>query len=69
MGSGLQGPAELLHELKGVTNLGASRILLERGPIEGERPVNESAQTPAGDPEYHGTREILWEAGRTTSQG
>ena len=59
----------VLHEPKGVTNLMASRILLERETVEGDSPVDESDQTPADDLEYHGTREILWEAGRTTSQG
>ena len=58
-----------LHQSKGVTNLTVSRILQERGTTEGDSPVGKSSQTPADDLEYHGTREIPWEAGRTTSQG
>ena len=54
---------------QGVTNLCLSQRILERTTIEGDSPVDERDQTPAGDLEYHGTREILWEAGRTTSQG
>ena len=46
----------VLHEPKGVTNLAASRILLERGTIAGDSPVGESGQTPANDLEYHGAR-------------
>ena len=53
---------------QGVTNPYRSRTVLERLAIEGESPVSE---TVAGScdlvPKYRGTREILWESGRTTS--
>ena len=41
--------------------------LLERGAGEGDRPVGEGKDREH-DPEYRGTREILWEAGGTTPQ-
>ena len=41
--------------------------LLERGAKEGDRPVGEG-ECRESDPEYRGTREILWEAGGTTPQ-
>ena len=41
--------------------------LLESGAGEGERPVGEGDNREF-DPEYRGTREILWEAGGTTPQ-
>ena len=44
--SGLQGPAGVPHEPQGVTNLAASRILQERGAIEGDSPVRERGRTP-----------------------
>ena len=40
---------------------------LERRTEEGERPVGEGDDREQ-DPEYRGTREILWEAGGTTPQ-
>ncbi len=40
----------------GVTNLFVSRSMLERYTVEGDSPVCESEQTPAGVPEYHGAR-------------
>ena len=40
---------------------------LERRSEEGERPVGEGEDREQ-DPEYRGTREILWEAGGTTPQ-
>ena len=36
---------------------------------EGESPVGDGRSGLGSDPEYHGTREILWEAGGTTLQG
>ncbi len=41
--------------------------LLERGAEEGESPVREGEDKEL-DPEYRGTRGILWEAGGTTPQ-
>ena len=41
--------------------------LLERSAEEGDRPVGEG-ENREQDPEYRGTREILWEAGGTTPQ-
>ena len=40
---------------------------LERPAKEGDSPVSE-AENSELDPEYRGTREILWEAGGTTLQ-
>ena len=40
---------------------------LERPIREGDNPVSE-AENSQLDPEYRGTREILWEAGGTTPQ-
>ena len=40
---------------------------LERDAEEGDRPVGEGEKREQ-DPEYRGTREILWEAGGTTPQ-
>ena len=40
---------------------------LERPVREGDNPVGE-AENSQPDPEYRGTREILWEAGGTTPQ-
>ena len=40
---------------------------LERSDGEGEIPVGE-VESSEVDPEYRGTREILWEAGGTTPQ-
>ena len=58
-----------LQGSQGVIKLTLSRIDLESRTIDGDSPVDERGQAPIGDLEYHGTREILWEAGRTTSQG
>ena len=41
--------------------------VLESASKEGDRPVVE-AEDSEMDPEYRGTREILWEAGGTTPQ-
>ena len=43
--------------------------LLESRVKEGENPVAESLPDSKRYPEYHGTREILWESGETTLQG
>ena len=43
------------------------RKRLESRAREGDRPVRE-AENSEPDPEYRGTREILWEAGGTTPQ-
>ena len=40
---------------------------LERSVREGDNPVGE-ADNSKPDPEYRGTREILWEAGGTPPQ-
>ncbi len=41
---------------RGVTKLNVSGKVLERPAIEGESPVHENVQPPAGDLEYHGAR-------------
>ena len=52
-----------------VTNLHHSRSVLESSTIEGDSPVDEMVVDFLDSvPEYHGTREILWEAGETTLQ-
>jgi hypothetical protein len=43
--------------------------LLESGATECDSHVTESLPDSKRDPEYHGTREIPWEAGETTLQG
>ena len=43
--------------------------LLESSTVDGESPVGERARGVCRDPEYHGARETLWEAGGTTLQG
>ena len=51
-----------------VTNLRCRRTSLERATAEGDSPVAETAADFLGYiPKYRGTREILWESGRTTS--
>ena len=45
-----------------------SRMELGRPDREGEIPVSEGERTWR-NPEYHETREILWEGGGTTPQG
>ena len=45
------------------------RTALERPAKEGDSPVLESRYAGEQDPEYHGARETLWEAGWTTIQG
>ena len=53
-----------------VTNQHHSRSVLESSTIEGDSPVDEMVVDFLDSvPEYHGTREILWEAGETTLQG
>ena len=53
---------------QGVTNPNRSRTALERLATEGESPVSETVSDSCDlVPKYHGTREILWESGRTTS--
>jgi hypothetical protein len=43
---------------------------VETAARDGESPVDESSLVSlTRDPEYHGTRETLWEAGGTTLQG
>ena len=44
-------------------------MLLEGAAIGGESPVGEKIEVSACVLKYHGTREILWEAGETTLQG
>ena len=53
----------------GVTKFHLSRRSLEGATKEGDSPVGEKIETSACVLEYHGTREILWEAGGTTLQG
>ena len=50
-------------------NQSASRTLLERVARDGESPVGDGGLAWSVAREYHGTRETLWEAGRTTFQG
>ena len=40
-----------------------------RETIEGDSPVGEKISSLSRAPKYHGTREILWEFGRTIFQG
>jgi hypothetical protein len=55
---------------QGVTNRHHSRRVLESSTTEGDSPVDEMVVDFLDSvPEYHGTREILWEAGGTTLQG
>ena len=42
---------------------------LGRPTAAGESPVGDGDAVAGTIPEYHGTREILWEAGGTTLQG
>ena len=43
---------------------------MEMGTTEGDSPVSDMGPDFLGKlPKYHGTREILWEAGRTIFQG
>jgi hypothetical protein len=42
---------------------------LESSIREGDNPVEEGHEQADWHPEYHETREILWEAGETTLQG
>ena len=46
----------MLERPKGVTNLTSSRKILERSAAEGDGPVGERGEAPAGDLEYHGAR-------------
>ncbi len=53
-----------------VTNWRHSRRGLESPTTEGDSPVGEMVVNFLDSvPEYHGTRETLWEAGETTLQG
>ena len=55
---------------RGVTKYKLSRSVMEIHTTEGESPVCEGLCTSLEkDPEYHGTREIPWESGRTIFQG
>ncbi len=65
----LYGLAGSLLRPDGVRNRHLRRRPLERAAKEGESPVVEKVTAPAGDREYHGAREILWETGWTTTQG
>ena len=53
----------------GVSKVVPSGRTLERSARDGESPVRERGNPPGQDPEYHGTRGTLWEAGQTTAQG
>ena len=48
-------------------------MLVERfwkgSTTEGDSPVDENIKSVIQVPKYRGTREILWESGRTTFQG
>ena len=66
---GLEDLKEEPQLLAGVNKGVASGRTLERSAGEGESPVRESDTPPVSDPEYHGTRGTLWEAGGTTPQG
>ena len=46
-----------------------SRAQLESWTTGGNSPVCEKKRLELTDPEYHETRETLWEAGGTTPQG
>ena len=46
-----------------------SRTELESSGKEGDTPVSETDNGCECVPEYHGTRETLWESGGTTLQG
>jgi hypothetical protein len=57
-------------EERRITRLRASRMSGRKAEaIEGKSPVCESNEFSGRNPEYHGARGTLWEAGRTTSQG
>ena len=57
-----------VRDRRKVTKSPSSRIDLERSSIEGNRPVGERrAIFLDPTPKYCGTREILWEFGRTIS--
>ena len=57
------------QRLHRVTNPSSSQKHLEGTAIEGDSPVDERGTGSGYVREYHGTREILWEAGGTTLQG
>ena len=60
----------MVQPCREVTNWHYSRNVLESPTTEGDSPVDEMVVSFLdNDPEYHGTREILWEAGGTTPQG
>ena len=58
-----------LQRATGVRKDALSGRTLERSARDGESPVRERRSSPGQDPEYHGTRGTLWEAGQTTAQG
>ena len=53
----------------GVTNQQSSRRVWKGSAIEGDSPVGERLAASGRVPEYHGTRETLWESGGTILQG
>ena len=57
----------LLQRHGGVTKVLFSGTVLGKPAEEGDSPVSE-CDNGRTDPEYRGTREILWEAGGTTPQ-
>jgi hypothetical protein len=65
----LWGPIGGHHSDLGENSFSQSKEL-ESSAIEGDRPVDEMELESLGRiPKYHGTREILWEFGRTIFQG
>jgi hypothetical protein len=59
-----------LRTRRGVTNSTVSRRSLESSARAGDSPVGENGSDSLDPtPEYHGTRETLWEPGETTLQG
>jgi hypothetical protein len=52
-----------------MTHVSSHSNTLESVTRAGESPVENDALAVGWDPEYHETREILWEAGGTTLQG
>ena len=61
---------DLCEQVRELQNGTLAEPVLENLAIQGDSPVGESVgPTPRRTPEYHGTREILWEAGGTILQG
>ena len=55
---------------RGAQRTAPQRKLVGNSAVAGESPVRDVGRERRDDqPEYHGTREILWEAGGTTLQG